>query len=94
MACVMRMVFPPGLSIMLNVEEDEYVRSLTNRVGFKVTVHNVAAMPFPEDEGFDISPGFATSVGVQKVSADYWKFLEINLTKVHCMWWCFLLGLL
>ncbi|XP_046354020.2 amiloride-sensitive sodium channel subunit gamma-like [Haliotis rufescens] len=56
-----------GLSIMLNVEEDEYVRSLTNRVGFKVTVHNVAAMPFPEDEGFDISPGFATSVGVQKV---------------------------
>ncbi|XP_046571634.1 amiloride-sensitive sodium channel subunit gamma-like [Haliotis rubra] len=56
-----------GLSLMLNAEEDEYVQSLTNSVGFKVSVHNHFAMPFPEDDGFDISPGFATSVGVRKV---------------------------
>ncbi|XP_067674763.1 acid-sensing ion channel 2-like [Haliotis asinina] len=56
-----------GLSLMLNAEEDEYVKSLTNSVGFKVTVHNHHVMPFPEDDGFDIAPSFATSVGVRKV---------------------------
>ncbi|XP_071112396.1 epithelial sodium channel subunit alpha-like [Haliotis cracherodii] len=59
-----------GLSMMLYVEEAEYISSLSSGVGFKVVVHSPDTMPFPEDEGFDISPGFATSAGVTKVTVE------------------------
>ncbi|XP_046367438.2 amiloride-sensitive sodium channel subunit gamma-like [Haliotis rufescens] len=60
-----------GLALMLYVEEEKYISSLgSSGVGFKVVVHNHNTMPFPEDEGFDTSPGFATSVGVTKVTTE------------------------
>ncbi|XP_067675353.1 amiloride-sensitive sodium channel subunit gamma-like [Haliotis asinina] len=59
-----------GLSLMLYADEEEYISSLGSSVGFKVVVHSPNTMPFPEDDGFDISPGFATSVGVTKVAVE------------------------
>ncbi|XP_067660960.1 amiloride-sensitive sodium channel subunit gamma-like [Haliotis asinina] len=59
-----------GLSLMLYAEEQEYISSLSSSVGFKVIVHNPKYMPFPEDEGFAISPGFATSTSISKVTVE------------------------
>ncbi|XP_046571636.1 amiloride-sensitive sodium channel subunit gamma-like [Haliotis rubra] len=59
-----------GLSLTLYADEGEYISNLSSSVGFKVVVHSPNTMPFPEDDGFDISPGFATSVGVTKVAVE------------------------
>nr|KAG5711166.1 hypothetical protein BaRGS_004810 [Batillaria attramentaria] len=40
----------PGLSLLLNAQEDQYTE-LTYTVGFKIVVHPADSMPFPEDEG-------------------------------------------
>nr|KAG5711168.1 hypothetical protein BaRGS_004812 [Batillaria attramentaria] len=55
-----------GLSLVLNAETDEYMEQ-TQVVGFKIVVHPHDAMPFPEDEGVIVSPGFATSIAVSKL---------------------------
>ncbi|XP_064620615.1 amiloride-sensitive sodium channel subunit alpha-like [Lineus longissimus] len=55
-----------GLTLVLNVEQYEYVKSLTPEAGVRVVVHQPKEMPFPEDEGFVVSPGFATMVGLRQ----------------------------
>ncbi|KAK7503198.1 hypothetical protein BaRGS_00005463 [Batillaria attramentaria] len=55
-----------GLSLVLNAETDEYMEQ-SQVVGFKIVVHPHDAMPFPEDEGVIVSPGFATSIAVSKL---------------------------
>jgi hypothetical protein len=56
----------PGLSLLLNVETDEYVQ-FSDTVGIKIVVHPPDVMPFPEDQGITIAPGFATSVAIRRV---------------------------
>ncbi|CAH1796191.1 unnamed protein product [Owenia fusiformis] len=55
-----------GLTLELFIEQHEYVGDLSPGAGMRVVVHSVSQMPFPEDEGFDIAPGYATSVGLKK----------------------------
>ncbi|ELT94546.1 hypothetical protein CAPTEDRAFT_212309, partial [Capitella teleta] len=55
-----------GLTLTLYAEQKEYLPDITDALGFRVMVHNATRMPFPEDEGFNISPGFKTSVGIKK----------------------------
>ncbi|XP_070580901.1 amiloride-sensitive sodium channel subunit alpha-like [Ptychodera flava] len=59
-----------GLSLKLYVEQSEYVRSVTESAGVRVLVHPQSIMPFPEDNGFSISPGRESSVGLRKVSIE------------------------
>ncbi|KAK7503193.1 hypothetical protein BaRGS_00005458, partial [Batillaria attramentaria] len=54
------------LSLLLNAEAEEYLQQ-SQVVGFKIVVHPHDAMPFPEDEGLIVSPGFATSIAVSKL---------------------------
>ncbi|XP_070190671.1 degenerin-like protein unc-105 [Littorina saxatilis] len=55
-----------GLSLLLNVESEEYMKQ-SQTVGFKVLIHPSDSMPFPEDDGVIVSPGFATSIGVVRM---------------------------
>ena len=64
-----------GLKLELYVEQDEYIESLSDAAGMRILVHNQTEMPFPEDEGFSVSPGSKTSVGLGKVG--------ITTTCVH-----------
>ncbi|XP_013411979.1 acid-sensing ion channel 4-like [Lingula anatina] len=57
-----------GLSLQLDVEQEQYLGGLSNEAGVRVLVHSQGNIAFPEDEGFTVSPGFATSVGLKLVS--------------------------
>ena len=56
-----------GLALELYAEQVEYM-DLTPTAGFKIVTHNPHEMPFPEDEGISISPGYETSIGIRVVS--------------------------
>ncbi|XP_077992375.1 epithelial sodium channel subunit alpha-like [Glandiceps talaboti] len=57
-----------GLSLKLYVEQDEYIHSIRESAGIRVLIHSQDVMPFPEDNGFSISPGQETNVGIRKLS--------------------------
>ncbi|VDN37102.1 unnamed protein product [Gongylonema pulchrum] len=56
-----------GLSLTLYVADREYLARHSQGSGFKVEVHPVEYIPFPEDKGFTISPGVMTSVGIKQM---------------------------
>ena len=56
-----------GLKIVFNIEQSEYIADLTQTAGVRVLIHDQKRSPFPEEEGIDISPGYATSVGITMV---------------------------
>ncbi|XP_078610802.1 epithelial sodium channel subunit gamma-like [Branchiostoma floridae x Branchiostoma japonicum] len=57
-----------GLSLILYIQQEEYIPSLTEKAGARVVVHSPDRWPFPEFEGFDASPGFLTSAGLRLTS--------------------------
>ena len=59
--------FSTGLTIVLNVGQDDYVESLAESAGARIVIHPQTRMSFPEDEGILVLPGHATSVGIRKV---------------------------
>jgi hypothetical protein len=56
-----------GLKLILNVETEEYLSSFTPDVGVRVVVHPNSMIPFPEDTGVNIPPGYTTAIGVRTV---------------------------
>ncbi|XP_033634310.1 degenerin mec-4-like [Asterias rubens] len=54
-----------GLSMRLFVQQDEYMPDITESAGFRLVVHGPDKMPFPEDDGIAISPGFQTAVAAR-----------------------------
>ncbi|ESO09376.1 hypothetical protein HELRODRAFT_168357 [Helobdella robusta] len=54
-----------GLSIIFNVEQDEYIGEVTQYAGLRVVVHDPKKMPFPDDEGILVPPNALTHIGVQ-----------------------------
>ncbi|XP_006813344.1 epithelial sodium channel subunit alpha-like [Saccoglossus kowalevskii] len=56
-----------GLSLQLFIEQDEYIKGYTAIAGARIVIHDQDKMPFPEDNGFTIAPGAATSIGIRKV---------------------------
>lgn len=59
--------FPTGLTLDLFIDQAEYIPSLSQEAGVRVLLTSQRNIPFPVDEGFTISPGFATSIGLRKV---------------------------
>lgn len=60
-------VFPSGLTLDLFVNQNEYIPLLSQEAGVRVLITGQHNIPFPVDEGFTVSPGFATSIGLRKV---------------------------
>ncbi|GFT58735.1 FMRFamide-activated amiloride-sensitive sodium channel [Nephila pilipes] len=56
-----------GLDITLNLEVPDY-SPITSSIGARIVVHEANAQPEPEDYGFNINPGFETSVAIQQIS--------------------------
>ena len=56
-----------GLFLTLNINQDDYVHQAGDTAGVRLVIHSQTQMPFPEDEGVTIEPGFSTSVGIKKV---------------------------
>lgn len=55
-----------GLSLELNVEQDEYIGLMTPEAGIRMDISTQGEMPFPMEKGISISPGYATMIGLRK----------------------------
>ncbi|KAK0395440.1 hypothetical protein QR680_001280 [Steinernema hermaphroditum] len=80
-----------GLSLTLYVDDKEYLLKHSPAAGFRVQVHPVEYVPFPEDEGFTISPGVVTSVAVKQVRISRMPFPYDgtdcgDIDKTHLTW--------
>ncbi|CAG0922950.1 unnamed protein product [Notodromas monacha] len=56
-----------GLKLTLNIERDDYLSSVTRTQGARMLIHNRAEIPFPAENGIDLSPLLETSVDVKRV---------------------------
>ena len=63
---------------------DRYIGSLSPKAGIRVLVHSQGVVPFPEEEGFDASPGAATSVGVKLVYLTGWMDGGYDYLQLVC----------
>ncbi|OWF52765.1 Degenerin-like protein asic-2 [Mizuhopecten yessoensis] len=54
-----------GLALELYLEQDEYIGSLSPDAGIKLTIHNQTSMPFPEENGINLAPGFKTGISLK-----------------------------
>jgi len=52
----------------MNIQQDEYVTEAGDTAGIVVVIQPQNQMPFPEDDGTLVSPGFATSIAVVQVT--------------------------
>ncbi|XP_060082850.1 amiloride-sensitive sodium channel subunit beta-like [Ylistrum balloti] len=56
-----------GLSLILYMQNEEYIHGITQGYGARVTIHQKNTMPFPDDNGFYTSTSFQTSIGLKLV---------------------------
>jgi len=64
----------------MNIQQDEYVTEAGDTAGVVVLIQPQNQMPFPEDDGTLVSPGFATSIAVVQVTCD----AVLRLHYLHC----------
>ncbi|CAH3198064.1 unnamed protein product, partial [Porites evermanni] len=55
-----------GLSLVLNIEADDYYEDFSESYGAVVDVTSTMEMHFPEENGYLIAPGQATNIGFTK----------------------------
>ena len=56
-----------GLTLELNVEQEEYIGLMTPEAGIRMDISTQGEMPFPLERGISLSPGYATMIGLRKV---------------------------
>ncbi|ELU13552.1 hypothetical protein CAPTEDRAFT_146895 [Capitella teleta] len=56
-----------GLHMIINIDQDDYVKEVGDTAGIRMVAHPQTRMPFPEDEGITVSPGHSTSIGLRQV---------------------------
>ncbi|XP_077989317.1 epithelial sodium channel subunit beta-like [Glandiceps talaboti] len=54
-----------GLQLTLFIEENEYLLGVTESTGAVVFAHPHSVVPFPEEQGIEVPPGFMSALGVQ-----------------------------
>ncbi|XP_043925856.1 amiloride-sensitive sodium channel subunit gamma-like [Protopterus annectens] len=59
--------FSYGLMLELYIEQVEYIKELSSTAGLRMVIHDQHRMPFPEDEGVNISPGMESDIGMVKI---------------------------
>lgn len=60
------------------MNQKEYIPILSQEAGVRVLITGQRSIPFPVDEGFTVSPGFATSIALRQVclnQTDLYKVL-------------------
>ena len=48
-------------------QSTDYIGQLTQSAGIRMVLHKQGEEPFPEDDGFNLSPAFKTYVGIRQV---------------------------
>ena len=62
--------------VIIYIEQDEYIGTLTQTPGIRLLIHPSGYYPFPEDGGTDVGVGIVNSVrlrrvGTKRVKSDY-----------------------
>lgn len=63
-----------SLLLVLDTQVNEYNKMYQTSTGFRIAIHNNSAFPFPEADGFNISPGLLTYVGVHRKLVKHIKY--------------------
>jgi hypothetical protein len=66
--------------MVVNINQDEYVKEVGDTAGIRMVVHAQNRMPFPEDEGITVSPGHSTSIGLRQVLVNRLSYPHGNCT--------------
>ena len=53
--------------LTLNIDQNDYVSEAGSVAGVRVSVSAQNMMPFPEDDGLTVGPGYATFIGLAQV---------------------------
>jgi len=56
-----------GLTLIANVQQDQYVTEVGTTAGLIVLIQTQNLMPFPEDRGKLVSPGYQTEIAITQV---------------------------
>ena len=65
-----------GLTMIFNVEQEEYIADMTTVAGVRILVHDQKRTPFPEEDGINIPLGFSTSIGMRMVNDYLYTYLS------------------
>ena len=61
--------------MMLYIDQKEYISALSPISGVRLVVHHNNHMPFPEDEGIDVSPGYKAEIKLRMVGVSLFSHL-------------------
>lgn len=65
-----------GLSLILDVESEEYYCSASDSIGFKILLHNPLEVPNMREIGLLLSPGRETKIRIQPEKVESEKYLR------------------
>ncbi|KAL3869719.1 hypothetical protein ACJMK2_042368 [Sinanodonta woodiana] len=91
-----------GITLMLNLEVDEYIKSLSTGYGVRMVIHKSGTYPFPTEEGFTLDPGREINIGLRMVEINrlsepynsctdgqtFWKLHGVHYSVTLCLHLC------
>ena len=67
-----------GLTLGLDIQQDQYFGKLSTIAGFKIHIHDQNEPPLVKENGFAVMPGACTFVAVTKTKVRYPKIIFIQ----------------
>lgn len=64
---LLMLLLSQGLQMILQVEKFEQEENFLDGSGVRLVIHEPGTLPFPEEEGFTLGPGYETSIGMKMV---------------------------
>ena len=64
-------VFLIGLKVLFNIQQDEYTSAASDTAGVAFLISPQNQMPFPEEQGIIVSPGFVTEIAITQARCRY-----------------------
>nr|XP_022345432.1 degenerin mec-10-like [Crassostrea virginica] len=91
-----------GLKMILQVETFEHVNEFVDGTGIRLVIHEPGTLSFPAEEGFTLSSGYETSIGMKMVSLskseepygkcvdgkDFYRIYGVRYTVTTCVNLC------
>ena len=56
-----------GMVLKIFLQNEEYLKGITNGYGIRLTIHHPSTFPYPHDEGIFIPAAMETSIGLKLV---------------------------
>lgn len=70
-SCIHLCLYLTGLSLILNIEADEYLGDFSESYGAVIDITSSKVKYFPEENGYLVAPGQITNIGFSQVSITF-----------------------